>query len=162
MLQPKRWKSYSHKNILSLMIFIIILSTFVLIVVWKPNLFICVSPVMFASGLRRAQATQVFCETQWRHSVEIRLYNTPSPILHFVKRSDVTRWKQGYIRTLSILHCISQLSENKGRGHWVSQNYQIITQNQPNWSTPVTDQWNIIALRTYLLYIRIFLWYSIA
>ena len=42
-----------------------------------------------------------FCETQWRHSVKTRLYNTPSPILHSVKRSDVTRWKQGYIRTLS-------------------------------------------------------------
>ena len=42
----------------------------------------------------------VFCETQWRHSVKTRLYNTPSPILHSVKSSDVTRWKQGYIRTL--------------------------------------------------------------
>ena len=39
----------------------------------------------------------VFCETQWRHSVKTRLYNTPSPILHSVKRSDVTRWKQGHI-----------------------------------------------------------------
>ena len=36
---------------------------------------------------------QVFCETPWRHSVKTRLYNTPSPILHSVKRSDVTRWK---------------------------------------------------------------------
>ena len=43
----------------------------------------------------------IFCETQWRHSVKTRLYNTPSPILH----------------------CISQLGENKGgQGHWVSQN----------------------------------------
>ena len=25
------------------------------------------------------------------------LYNTPSPIIHYVKRSDVTRRKQGYI-----------------------------------------------------------------
>ena len=39
-----------------------------------------------------------FCETQWRHSAKTRLYITPSPILHSVKRSDVTRWKQGYIR----------------------------------------------------------------
>ena len=39
------------------------------------------------------------CETQWRHSVKIKLYNTSSPILHSVKRSDVTRWKQGYIRS---------------------------------------------------------------
>ena len=38
-----------------------------------------------------------FCETQWRHSVKARLYNTPSPMLHYVKRSDVTRWKHGYI-----------------------------------------------------------------
>ena len=43
---------------------------------------------------------RLFCETQWRHSVKTRLYNTPSPILHSVKRSDVTRWKQGYLRTL--------------------------------------------------------------
>ena len=41
------------------------------------------------------------CETQWRHSVKTRLYNTPSPILHLMKRSDVTRWKQGYIRLAS-------------------------------------------------------------
>ena len=41
----------------------------------------------------------LFCETQWRHSVKTRLYNTPSPILDSVKRSDVTRWNQGYIRT---------------------------------------------------------------
>ena len=32
--------------------------------------------------------------------MKTRLYNTPSPILHSVKRSDGTRWKQGYIRTL--------------------------------------------------------------
>ena len=32
-----------------------------------------------------------FCETQRRHSVKTRLYNTPSPILHSVKRSEVTR-----------------------------------------------------------------------
>ena len=44
--------------------------------------------------------TMVFCETQWRHSVKTRFYNTPSPILHSVKRSDVTRWKQGYITPL--------------------------------------------------------------
>ena len=30
-----------------------------------------------------------------------------------VKLSDVTRWKQGYIRTLPHLHCISQLGEKK-------------------------------------------------
>ena len=64
----------------------------------------------------------LICETQWRHSVKRRLYNTPppyfilwnavtslgenkgiqepSPILYSVKRSDVTWWKQGYIRTL--------------------------------------------------------------
>ena len=42
-----------------------------------------------------------FCETQWRHSVKTMLYKNPPPILH----------------------CISQLGENKGgRGHWVSQN----------------------------------------
>ena len=40
----------------------------------------------------------IFCEKQWRHPVKTKLYNTPSPILHSVKRSDVTRWKQGYIR----------------------------------------------------------------
>ena len=33
----------------------------------------------------------LFCETQCRHSVKVRLYNTPSPILHSVKRRDVTR-----------------------------------------------------------------------
>ena len=45
-----------------------------------------------------------------------------------VKRSDVTRWKQGYIRTLPIHHCISQLGENKvGQGHWVSRNRQVKT-----------------------------------
>ena len=45
------------------------------------------------------------CETQWRHSVKTRLYNTP------------------------ILHCISQLGENKGgHGHWVSQNIVSIVQ----------------------------------
>ena len=42
----------------------------------------------------------VFWETQWRHSVKTRLYNTSSPILYTVKRIDVSRWKQGYIRTL--------------------------------------------------------------
>ena len=42
----------------------------------------------------------LLCETQWRHSVKSRLYNTPSPILHSVKPSDVTRRKQGYIRPL--------------------------------------------------------------
>ena len=37
--------------------------------------------------------------------------------------SDVAWWKQGFIRTIPILHCISQLGENKGgRGHWVLQN----------------------------------------
>ena len=40
------------------------------------------------------------CETQWRHSVKTKLYNTPSPILHFVKRSDVTQLEQNYMRTL--------------------------------------------------------------
>ena len=78
--------------------------------------------------------------------MKTRLYITPSLILHSVKRSDVTRWKQGYItppppyfilwnavtslgenRVIKepspILHCISQLGENKGcRGHLVSQN----------------------------------------
>ena len=63
------------------------------------------------------------------------------------QRSDFTRWKQGYIRPPSpyfilwnsvtslgenkvmwdlspLLHCISQLGENKGgQGLWVSQNY---------------------------------------
>ena len=59
--------------------------------------------------------------------MKTRLYNTPSPILQSVKRSEVTRWKQGYIRTLPILHCISQLGENKGgRGHWVSQNNTVL------------------------------------
>ena len=32
--------------------------------------------------------------TEWRHSVKKKLYNTPSPILHSVKRSDVTRFGQ--------------------------------------------------------------------
>ena len=58
------------------------------------------------------------------YSVKTKLYKTLSPILHSVKRSDATRWKQGYItcKTPSpILHCISQLGENKGgQGHWVS------------------------------------------
>ena len=54
----------------------------------------------------------LFCETQWRHSVKTRLYNTPSPILYSVKRSDVTTSPS------HIIHCISQLGENKGgRGH---------------------------------------------
>ena len=55
----------------------------------------------------------------------------PSPILHSVKLSDVTRWKQGYIRPPPpILFCISQLGENKeGQGHWVSQN---MVSNQTN------------------------------
>ena len=30
--------------------------------------------------------------------MKTRLYNTPSPTLHSVKCSDVTQWKQGYIR----------------------------------------------------------------
>ena len=29
--------------------------------------------------------------------MKTRLHNTPLPILHSVKRSDVTRWKQGYV-----------------------------------------------------------------
>ena len=41
----------------------------------------------------------IFCETQWRHSVKTRSYNTPSPITHSVKRRDGIRWEQGYIRT---------------------------------------------------------------
>ena len=69
--------------------------------------------------------------------------------MYSVKCSDVTRWKQGYItppppyfilwnavtslgenkviqEPSPILHCISQLGENKGgRGHWVSQNALI-------------------------------------
>ena len=37
----------------------------------------------------------------------------PLPHIHSVKRSDVTRWKQGYIRTPPpLLHRISQLGEN--------------------------------------------------
>ena len=46
---------------------------------------------------RRTLHGHTFCETQWRHSMKTKLYNTPSPILHSVKRSDVTRWKQGFI-----------------------------------------------------------------
>ena len=62
------------------------------------------------------------CETQWRHSVKTKLYNTPSPILHSMKRSDVTRWKQGYMRSPPP-YFIVLASENKGgQGHWVSQN----------------------------------------
>ena len=53
---------------------------------------------------------RLFCETQWRHSVKTRLYNTPSPILHSVKRSDDTRWKQGYIRPLPIYFIVSASS----------------------------------------------------
>ena len=65
----------------------------------------------------------LFCETQWRHSVKTRLYNTPSPILPSLKRSDVTRWNKAIWEPSPILHCISQLGENKGgRCHWVSQN----------------------------------------
>ena len=56
--------------------------------------------VGYENGQAAFSGDTSFCETQWRHSVKIRLYNTPS----------------------SILHCISQLGENKGsRGHWVSQ-----------------------------------------
>ena len=75
-------------------------------------------------ALRRISGSNpVFCETQWRHSVKIRLYNTRYPILHSVKHSYVTRWKRGYVRPLPILPCISQLGEHKGgQGHWVSQN----------------------------------------
>ena len=66
-----------------------------------------------------------FCETQWRHSVKTKLYNTRSPILHSVKHSDVTRWKHGYIRTLPHT-CVSKNKygggRKGGRGHWVSQN----------------------------------------
>ena len=51
---------------------------------------------MDTSSLKKTDT--VFCETQWRHLMKTRSYNTPSPILHFVKRSDVTRWKQGYMR----------------------------------------------------------------
>ena len=80
--------------------------------------------------------------------------------VYSVKRSDVTRWKQGYIRPpplyfilwnwvtslgenkvildhSPILHCISQLGENKGgHGHWVSQNYRkgAFPANTTHWS----------------------------
>ena len=78
---------------------------------------------MLTQGTQQCLVFYVFCDEQWRHSVKTRLYNTPSPILHSVKRNDVTRWKQSYIGPLPILHCISQLGENKGgQGHWVSQN----------------------------------------
>ena len=77
------------------------------------------TPTLITRHVVPAVNAGLFCETQWRHSVkqdyitppppyfilwnavtslsETRLYNTPSPILHSVKRSDVTRWKQGYI-----------------------------------------------------------------
>ena len=40
-------------------------------------------------------------EMRVKTRLKTRLYNTPSPILNSVKRSDVTRWKQGYIRAKS-------------------------------------------------------------
>ena len=50
----------------------------------------------------------------------------PLLLAYSVKRSDVTRWKLGYITPLSILHCISQIGENEGgQGHWVSQNNSV-------------------------------------
>ena len=56
-------------------------------------------------------------ETQWRHSVKKRLYNTPSPILNSVKRSDVTRWKEDYITPpppyLILWNAVTSLGENK-------------------------------------------------
>ena len=53
-----------------------------------------------------------FCDTQWRHSVKTRLYKIPFPILH----------------------CISQLDENKGgQGHWVWQNSsKLATERSPH------------------------------
>ena len=80
-----------------------------------------------------------FCETQWRHSVKTRLYNTLPT--HFFLWNAVTSLgeKQGYIRTLPILHCIIQLGENKGdRGHWVSQDkiicfYQLSVHPKDGW-----------------------------
>ena len=58
-----------------------------------------------------------FCEMQWRHSVKTRLDNTPSPILHSVKRSDVTRWKQDYITPpppyFILWNAVTSLGENK-------------------------------------------------
>ena len=62
----------------------------------------CVASEMclYVGGYELSVITMLqFHETQWRHSVKIRLYNTPSPILHSVKRSAVTLRKQGYIRT---------------------------------------------------------------
>ena len=53
--------------------------------------------------LRLADDIAIIWETQWRHSVKTRLYYTPSPIFHSVKRSDVTPWKRGYILTLPTL-----------------------------------------------------------
>ena len=68
----------------------------------------------------------LLCETQWRHSVKTKLYNTPPPLPHtsFCE----TQWRHSVKTRLykipsAILHCISQLGENKGgQGHWVSQN----------------------------------------
>ena len=59
-----------------------------------------VASAAMRSNCSSHQKVNIFCKTQWRHSVKITLCNTPSPILHYVKRSDVNRWKQGYITTL--------------------------------------------------------------
>ena len=47
-----------------------------------------------------------FCETQWRHSVKTRLYNTPPP--YFILWNAVT--SLGENKTpLPILHCITSV-----------------------------------------------------
>ena len=82
------------------------------------------------SGRHGYTVCRLFCETQWRHSVKTRLDKSPSPILH----------------------CISQLGENKrGQGHWVSQNIwvndrpwaskaYILTLQQPIRGPPLDSQ----------------------
>ena len=58
--------------------------------------------------------------TRWKQG-----YITPPPILHSVKRSDVIWWKQGYIRTLPHTSLYWPARWKGGRGHWVSQNRRV-------------------------------------
>ena len=86
----------------------------------------------------------IFCETQWRHSVKIRLYSTPSPILHSVKRSDITQWKEGYIRTLphTSLHEPARWKQRRSRSLSFTELWSI--ERVPKHNKFATDrQWRV-------------------